>query len=217
MEQVSIRRQTRLEREENRRKRLSSRDWVRAGLDALVEGGVEGVRVDTLAKKLSVTKGSFYWHFTNREQLLDAIAKFWGESELDNVIEEILTLKADPKMRLALFAVLYTRENLPPYDRAMRAWAMTDPRAAKAVKKANSRVEKMMVTLYQEIGFDSQEATFRARLQILCGIGMLFAVEYHDLQISEKEQRELGDKFMDFLTQRTPTGPATKEAEREAN
>src|SRR5207248_3693135 len=136
--------------------------------------GVEGIRVDMLATRLSVTKGSFYWHFTNREQLLDAIAKFWGESELDSVIEEVLSLKADPKMRLALFAVLYTRENLPPYDRAMRAWAMTDPRAAKAVKKANARVEKMMITLYEEIGFDREEAAFRARLYILCGIGMLF-------------------------------------------
>ena len=51
-------------------KRLNRTDWLDAALTSLVRGGIEGVRVERLARDLGVTKGSFYWHFEDRPDLL---------------------------------------------------------------------------------------------------------------------------------------------------
>ena len=54
-------------------------DWLRAARRALLHRGPEGVRVEPLAAILGVTKGSFYWHFTNRRELLEALLREWEE------------------------------------------------------------------------------------------------------------------------------------------
>lgn len=56
---------------------LGREAWIAAGLAALSSGGVEAVRVEVLARALHVTKGSFYWHFADRRELLDAIVAHW--------------------------------------------------------------------------------------------------------------------------------------------
>src|SRR4051794_41809345 len=66
--------------------RLAREDWLRAARLALLRGGVEAVRPEKIARDLQVTKGSFYWHFRNREDLLEALLHEW-ETEL----EELLT------------------------------------------------------------------------------------------------------------------------------
>ena len=111
METVSTHAATRVKAP--RRERLSELDWVKAGLLALAERGVEGLRVDRLARDLGVTKGSFYWHFKNRDELFDALAKFWGETEPDWVIKEVCALPGDARMRLELLGAVYRRERLP--------------------------------------------------------------------------------------------------------
>ena len=54
----------------NRRQSLSAENWIEAALDVISEGGVESVAVEPLARRLGVTKGSFYWHFPNRDALV---------------------------------------------------------------------------------------------------------------------------------------------------
>ena len=51
-------------------KRLNREDWIRGALELLSTSGIEKVKIVPLAEKLGVTSGSFYWHFTNRRQLL---------------------------------------------------------------------------------------------------------------------------------------------------
>ena len=50
------------------------KEWLRTARLALLRGGPDEVRVERLARDLRVTKGSFYWHFKDREELL---AKLW--------------------------------------------------------------------------------------------------------------------------------------------
>jgi len=56
---------------------LTREDWLKAARIALLHGGVEAVRVEKLARTLGVTKGSFYWHFSNREEILEALLLEW--------------------------------------------------------------------------------------------------------------------------------------------
>lgn len=61
------------------RAQLTPDDWVRAATDLLVTKSIDAVRVDVLAKQLDVTRGSFYWHFKNRDDLLHQVLQDWSE------------------------------------------------------------------------------------------------------------------------------------------
>jgi AcrR family transcriptional regulator len=80
--------------------RLSAADWEAAALDALAESGLGGVAVEPLARRLGVTKGSFYWHFADREALLKAALSRWEESYTERVIAAVSDVR-HPRERLA--------------------------------------------------------------------------------------------------------------------
>ena len=79
--------------------RLSATDWETAALDALAEGGVAAVAIEPLARRLGVTKGSFYWHFADREALLTAALAHWERSYTERVIAAVADVR-DPRERL---------------------------------------------------------------------------------------------------------------------
>lgn len=78
---------------------LTARDWAEAALDAISQRGVEGVAVEPIARDLGVTKGSFYWHFANREALLVAALNLWESRETDDVLARVQQ-ETDPRARL---------------------------------------------------------------------------------------------------------------------
>ncbi len=78
---------------------LSADDWIAAADRAIEEGGVAAVAVEPLARRLGVTKGSFYWHFKNRDALLEATLLRWEQERTDAVIEAVEGI-ADPLRRL---------------------------------------------------------------------------------------------------------------------
>ena len=69
--------------------RQSRKSWLEAALHALARGGIDRVRVESLAKDLGVTKGSFYWHFKDREQFFDEMLSFWAEQSTQTVITNV--------------------------------------------------------------------------------------------------------------------------------
>ena len=60
---------------------MSERHWVEAALAAIADGGLAAVSVERLARSLDATKGSFYWHFENRDALVSAALAAWEEGE----------------------------------------------------------------------------------------------------------------------------------------
>src|SRR5690606_27695040 len=79
-----------------RNSRLSAEDWAQAALDLIAEQGVAAVAVEPLARRLGVTKGSFYWHFPSRDALLQAALERWESFEQQSVFG---TLEAIPNPR----------------------------------------------------------------------------------------------------------------------
>src|SRR3954452_1072664 len=69
-----------------KRESLGPSDWTEAALDALARGGITAVAVEPLAKALNTTKGSFYWHFADRNALLAATLELWEQRDTDRVI-----------------------------------------------------------------------------------------------------------------------------------
>ena len=60
---------------------LHPEDWLRAAQNRLSEHGIESVRIEVLARDLGVSKGSFYWHFRDRGELLDRLLARWEDAE----------------------------------------------------------------------------------------------------------------------------------------
>src|ERR1043165_5052884 len=79
--------------------RLSAESWAAAALDALIEDGVPAVAVEPLAVRLGATKGSFYWHFVNRDALVEAALALWERDRTEAVIAA-MDAEPDPARRL---------------------------------------------------------------------------------------------------------------------
>src|ERR671916_708238 len=82
---------------------LQAEDWVEAARTAMAEGGIEAVAVEPLARRLGVTKGSFYWHFKDRRALLEAMLGRWERESTEAVISTTRSI-SDPLERFVRLA-----------------------------------------------------------------------------------------------------------------
>jgi AcrR family transcriptional regulator len=110
--------------------------WIEAGLRALATGGPDAVRVDQLAKALGTTRGSFYWHFADRDALLTALLDTWERAAIDEVIERVESRGGDIRARLRRAGTLTFSERLLPIDAAGRSTTPPLPSACAALTTA---------------------------------------------------------------------------------
>jgi AcrR family transcriptional regulator len=117
---------------------LSRSHWLKAARLALLKGGVEAVRVEKLALALKVTKGSFYWHFKDRDELLEALLREWEEEK-----QLVFDLLGRPDLRHGLRGffgelerrVIVSERGEWPSDAAIFAWAAVSPKIARRANK----------------------------------------------------------------------------------
>jgi AcrR family transcriptional regulator len=150
-------------------------DWIRAGLALLGRAGIEAVRVEPLAAKLGVTKGSFYWHFKDRDALHMAMLAAWRADTTRNVIARVEAESAGKGERLTLLISLATRNTgLARLEIAIRAWAKTDERAAGAVGEIDRQRMDYVASLLRDLGIEPRTARLRAKILYLALIGGFF-------------------------------------------
>jgi AcrR family transcriptional regulator len=143
--------------------RLGKQEWIIAGLKALTRGGVDGVRIERLAKDLGVTKGSFYWHFKDRDQLLMALLDAWKSLATTDIIAEVDALGQDAAARLrSLFMIVLQSDGR--LDTAIRNWSAKDAKAQAVQADVDERRLDYVRSLFAELGFPAAEALARARL-----------------------------------------------------
>jgi AcrR family transcriptional regulator len=133
-------------------------------LESLRKSGVGEVRVERLAVDLGITKGSFYWHFKNRGDLLDAVLEYWAREMTDVEFERIGAMRAGLAGRLQALAEDVLEKGMGRYDPAIRAWARTDRKVAAAVGQVDRRRVRALTGFFEEGGFSAAEARTRARL-----------------------------------------------------
>jgi AcrR family transcriptional regulator len=143
---------------------LSKEDWLNAALAVLNEEGVNAVKVLPLSKRLGVTRGSFYWHFDDRDELLREVLRHWDEELTGTVIAHASGLEVSPREKLqdVLTNVLLNRRNI--YDTAISAWGAFDEEAAKVYNRVIRKRLRFLSTILAEAGIEKKEAAFRARL-----------------------------------------------------
>ncbi len=150
--------------------KLGRQDWIDLGLRVIAESGVEAVRVEPLAKLLDVTKGSFYWHFKNRDELLEAILHDWVSRETDSIIEKVEVAGGDASAKLLHLFELAIQDD-GQVENAIRAWAVNDSKAAAVLNQVDQRRLGYTKDLFLEVGFTPFEAMVRARMAYYSLIG----------------------------------------------
>ncbi|MDQ3956228.1 MAG: TetR/AcrR family transcriptional regulator [Actinomycetota bacterium] len=146
-----------------RSRRLGPEDWAAAALEALARGGIEAIAVEPIAEVLGATKGSFYWHFKNRDALVEAALKLWEQQRTDAVIE-YLEREAGPARRLRVLVEAAYEKG--PVDRVEVALlANPNHRAARRVlqRVAERRIQYLADQL-EALGWEPEEARDRALL-----------------------------------------------------
>jgi AcrR family transcriptional regulator len=156
-----------------RANRLSVDDWIRAGYATIAEEGIKSLKVDRLCSRLGVTKGSFYWHFTDIASYRIALADAWGASRDEERRRFAAPTDTPPRERLSQMMSTLVGARHWTLERAMREWARTDEEVAASVRAADGRVLVAVRQAFLDYGFEAQEADLRASATFAAGIGFL--------------------------------------------
>ena len=151
---------------------LTASDWAEAALQLIAEKGLSALTVSTLAARLAVTKGSFYWHFTGRSDLLAAALSRWETTATTETIRALDAVQ-DPRTRLELILHASTQ---PPRSRSLYAAlaeAAEDPVVRKALERVAARRIEYLRDCYTQLGFDATRATSHAVFSYAAYRGLL--------------------------------------------
>jgi AcrR family transcriptional regulator len=152
---------------------LSDRDWLDLGLKVLARNGVTALKAEPLAKAMGVSRGSFYWHFSDVEAFHTALLAHWREVTVEQIIRDVEASASDrDALSVLLRRVFGTKP--PALERAVRSWATFDPVADAAVQTVDRRRLEYVEGLLKTSGLSADAA--RARAQILYWAFLGFAL-----------------------------------------
>jgi AcrR family transcriptional regulator len=148
--------------------RLDSAAWVEEALTILAEQGIDGVRVEILAKRLGVTKGSFYWHFKDRDALLETLLDTWRRQATLRIISRLDRAEQSAIGRLRHLLHLPFQgsrsERGANVELSIRLWSRRDVRARNALAEVDQLRLQYIGGLLTDCGCTPQDAKARAVL-----------------------------------------------------
>lgn len=174
------------------RQALTAEVWVEAALEVIAAGGLDALAVEPLARRLGVTKGSFYWHFPNRDALLLATLQRWEREETDAILERVGP-EADPYERIVkLFKAANASYRSGRLYLAIAA-AEDHPQVAAFVRRVSERRMGYLETCYRDLGFDEIAAGHWARFAYATFMGNL------QIRRDTPDRMPEGQAFSDYL------------------
>lgn len=175
--------------------------WLKKALDVLFSHGIGSVKVEFLARELAVTKGSFYWHFKNRDELLHNVVDWWRNNQI-GFIDGLDISHIDDAPNLIRSVIDFTDHTADSHhDVAMREFARFDDYAAAAVAEIDRRRIDYLCALFKAAGFDDAEALLRAQALYFYQVG-----EYTtSLNLPEALRDELAERRFRLLIALPPS------------
>ena len=141
--------------------------WVRAAIDVLAKEGIAGVRVEVLAKNCKVTKGSFYWHFKDRQDLLEAMLQYWKEGRIRDILKQTQAEQGKERDRIFhvidVYSAARNRRGMH-IELAIRDWARREPAVAAVVEEVEAIRLDSACRLFLACGVPPSEAASRSLL-----------------------------------------------------
>jgi AcrR family transcriptional regulator len=161
--------------------KLGRQDWVNAAIGILKEKGIDAVKVDVLAKSLEITRGSFYWHFKNLDDLLEVIIQEWKMSMTEDVMQTVETSTTEPSQKLLQLFEIAAKDD-DRFEQAMRVWGVHNARTAAAIVQVDQRRLDYLQQLFLQLGFAPTEAALRAQIAYSMRLGWFIIAMPKDTQ-----------------------------------
>ncbi|MBU3963914.1 TetR/AcrR family transcriptional regulator [Ciceribacter selenitireducens] len=190
--------------------RGSQEGWLEAAYEALLESGVDSVKILPLAKRLNLSRTSFYWFFKDREELLDALISRWREKNTGNLVKQSEAYAESlAEAMLNVFDCWLNKDLFDSqFEFAVRSWALQSPEIQAEVHEADQTRVQAISRMFMRFGYSEATADVRARTTYLVQIGYISMQSREDIALRMKripeyiaiytgqvpEQREL-DRF----------------------
>ncbi|HEX4075515.1 MAG TPA: helix-turn-helix domain-containing protein [Candidatus Acidoferrales bacterium] len=190
---------------------LQPEDWIRAALGRLSEAGVDAVCVEVLARDLNVSKGSFYWHFRDRQDLLGKTLALWERRELDAlVLDDTAASAATRWARMVQTAGDPARIQL---EASVRSWARRDEQVARCVAAVEQKKMAVIANVLQDIGFSRLAAEACSEVVLLLCLGWVDrATRDSQFQVAGRRLGELLSEIVLAASSRVPAAEHSAEA-----
>ena len=155
--------------------------WLSAAYDLLTESGVEAVKIMPLARRIGLSRSGFYWHFKDRDALLEAMIRHWEDKNTGNLVSRC-SAYADTICE-AMFNLFdcWLDDTLfdARLDLAIRNWARNDRSLQSRLDSADTRRLEAVRGMFLRFDYDSDEAELRALTVLYTQIG------YISMQVTE--------------------------------
>ncbi|PLK69129.1 TetR family transcriptional regulator [Rhizobium sp. TH135] len=183
--------------------------WLEAAYDALLEGGVDAVKILPLAKKLKLSRTSFYWFFRDREELLAALIARWRDKNTGNLVRRAEAYaESIAEATLNVFDCwLDTALFDSKFEFAIRSWALQSEEILGEVQAADNARLEALGRMFERFGHEPVAADVRARTLYLVQIG------YISMQTEEELELRL-KRIPEYVAIFTGTGPEQREIDR---
>jgi AcrR family transcriptional regulator len=176
---------------------LGRADWMRAGFARLAQDGIDAVRVEVLARDLHVSKGSFYWHFRDREELTASMLEQWEEDER----AWLVAAAADERSAAARWAELVKHLTDAAHSRreaALRDWARRDARAAERARGTERKRCGFIAEVLEDVGFTARAAEAWSEMALVVCLGWVDRAS-RDAEFRAAPKRGLGDFLSELV------------------
>ena len=169
------------------RKQLQRFDWLQRALEAFVSEGIDAVRVTRLAHDLGVTRGSFYWHFENREDLIDALVGYWKDKNTAAITQAVASADSLADGIFRFFETCIDTASFDPrLDLAIREWSRRSPSIRKLVDQEDAARIESLQKYFASFDYSMPDALIRARVLYYSQIG------FYALEIEESLNTRMG-------------------------
>lgn len=158
--------------EKAERSTRSAADWEQAAVELIAEKGVQALAIEPLARRMGITKGSFYWHFSSRESLLEQTLQRWEEHDSRNLAKSLGEID-HPRDRLISFFRRVGKEKLTHEVYSELCAAAGHPQVEPVLERVANRRMEHLSAAFREMGMPAETARHQARLTYSVYLGFL--------------------------------------------
>ncbi len=178
--------------------RLSREDWLENALTVLSKQGLAGLKIQSLSTALGVSRGSFYWHFKDRDDFIYSLLEYWFEEYTAGAVAAVAAEDGTAEEKLAMVMRLVHDQDLTRHEFTVRSLATLDPRFSRMVRKTDRFRLDFIESLFKGKGFQNDDIKIRARACLA-----YMTVEHHMFdELDRKHQSDLVNALHAFLVRK---------------
>lgn len=153
--------------------RMTREAWIDAGIDALIEEGIANVKIQVMAKKLAVSRSSFYWFFADLQALHAELLEHWLTKNTSPILERALRPAATVTKAVCHIFECWVDPSMfdPRLDAAVRSWGQVDAVVRGVVDQADDQRVDAITRMFLRYGYPEEEAFIRARVLYFTQVG----------------------------------------------